>query len=372
MGVPRPPPKIIVGLDPGTTTGLAILNLNGELILLKSLRHWGRSEIILEILNNGNPVLIATDRSEAPRAVKELAQALSLILFTPEREDTLENKSSIISEFTSKTGVKVEDEHQASALYAALKAFNSFKNDFKNIELSVERKMSDFKSILIEEVKSDLIRGIPPERSIRERLTQTPVQSVDTMLVDQLRKQLLEERRRVEVLTLRLESLRSELRKSESKKPVEKEGEHQSIISFTPGGSRLTSLNGLLKDQETGLGEHIQVDVFTELTSKKAKNEVKNSVVAAKTLKGDPSKIFRALSSKNVKIMILDAYTIEEELIEEAARQGILLCEIKSLPLEKKGEDLYVRRSDVKNLLNKRRSLLTTALLDRLKEFSSR
>ncbi|MEM3029656.1 MAG: DUF460 domain-containing protein [Thermoproteota archaeon] len=372
MQASKHPPKTIVGLDPGTTTGLAILNLNGEVILLKSLRHWSRSEIILEILNNGNPVLIATDRFEAPRAVKELAQALSLTLFTPEKEDTLENKSTIISEFTSKTGVKVEDEHQASALYAALKAFNSFKNDFKDIELSVERRIGDFKSILIEEVKSDLIRGIPPERSIRERLTPTPVQSVDTTLVEQLRKQLLEERRKVEVLTLKLENLRSELRKTESRKPAEKEGEPQSIISYTPAGSRLTSLNGLLKERETGLGEHIQVDVFTELTSKKAKNEVKNSVVAAKNLKGDPSKIFRTLSSKDVKIMILDVDAVEEELTEEAARQGILLCEMKNVPLEKKGEELYVRRSDVKNLLNKRRSLLTTALLDRLKEFSSR
>lgn len=363
------PQKTIVGFDPGTTVGLAILSLSGELLLLKSLRHWSRSEIILEILNSGAPVLVATDRSEAPRAVKELAQSLSLTLFTPEKEDTLENKNSIISEFAFKTGVKVEDEHQASALYAALKAYNSFKNEFRNIELLVERRVSGFKNVLAEEVKSDLIRGIPPERSIRERLAQTTVQSVDSNLIEQLRKQLLEERRRVEVLMLRLESLRSELSKTTVRKP-EKEAEAQGTISFTPGGTRLTSLNGVLKKQEEGLDEQVSVDVFQELTSKKAKSDVNSIIVAAKTLKGDPAKIFKALSKRNVKILILDADTLEEELVEQAAHQTILLCDMRSLPLEKTGNRLYARRSEIRRLLNTRRSILTSALLEKLKEFT--
>ncbi|MCX8184016.1 MAG: DUF460 domain-containing protein, partial [Crenarchaeota archaeon] len=61
-------PKTIIGFDPGTTAGLAVINLSGELLLLKSLRHWNRSSIILEALSVGDPILIATDRAEAPRA----------------------------------------------------------------------------------------------------------------------------------------------------------------------------------------------------------------------------------------------------------------------------------------------------------------
>ena len=364
-------PKTIVGFDPGTTAGLAVLNLNGELLLLKSLRHWSRSSIILEALNIGDPVLIATDRAEAPRAVRELAQSLNLNVFETGREETLEDKVSVITEYASKRGVTIGDEHQASALYAALKAYNSFKNDFKDIELNVERRISHFKEALIDEVKSDLIKGIPPERSIRERLSQPTVQSIDANLVEQLRKQLLEERRKVEVLALKLESLRSGLRKVESKKPG-KEAGLKSTVSFTPGGSRLTSLSQVLDSREKDSGERLQVDVFTELTSKKAKSEVGSMVVAAETLKGDLRKIFKALSSKGVRILILDADTVEDEAVKEAAYHGLLLCDIKSLPLEKLDEKLYVRRSDIRELLNRRRNVLTAALIERLTELSLR
>lgn len=362
-------PKTIVGFDPGTTAGLAILNLNGDLLLLKSLRHWSRSSIILEALSVGDPVLIATDRTEAPRAVRELAQTLNLTVFETGREETLENKISIINEYASKKGASIGDEHQASALYAALKAYNSFKNDFKSIELDVERQMGGFKEALMDEIKSDLIKGIPPERSIRKRLSKTAVQSVDANLVEQLRKQLLEERRKVEVLTLKLESLRGELKKAESKR-LGKEAGLKSIVSFTPEGSRLTSLSQVLGKQEKDSGKHLQVDVFTELTSKKARSEVRSMVVAAETLKGDLRKIFKTLSSKGVSILIMDAEVLEDEVVKEAAYYGLLLCDIRSLPLEKLDGKLYVRRSDIKELLNRKRSLLTEVLIERLIELS--
>jgi predicted RNase H-like nuclease (RuvC/YqgF family) len=364
-------PKVIVGFDPGTTAGLAVLDLNGEVLLLKSLRHWSRSSIILEVLSTGTPVLIATDRAEAPRAVKELAQSLSLPIFRVEKEEALDVKNSLVSEFSLKTGIKIEDEHQTAALYATLRAFNSFKNEFKNIEASVEKRIEEFKSVLIEEVKSDLIKGIPPERSIRERLSHTIVQTVDTSIVEQLRKQLLEERKKVEMLKLRLDSLMEGVKRTGGKKVVERV-EPKTVISFTPAGSRLRSLDGVLKRQEAGLSELIRVDVFEELTCKKAKGEVQSTVVAAKRFKGNPVKIFKALSSRNVSILVMDTDTLYDEVVEEAASHGILLCEISNIPLETLEGKLYVRRSDIKNLVDKRRDVLTSAVLKRLNELASK
>ncbi|MEM1557721.1 MAG: DUF460 domain-containing protein [Thermoproteota archaeon] len=361
--------KTIVGFDPGTTAGLAVLNLNGDVLFLKSLRHWSKSSIVMEILSAGTPVLIATDRSEAPRAVKELAQSLSLPVFQLEKEELLEDKRRMVEEFSSKKGLKIEDDHQASALYAALKAFNSFKNEFMNIETSVEKKIEEFKSMLIEEVKSDLIKGIPPERSIRERLSQTIIQSTDTDVIEQLRKQLLEERRRVEVLTLKLEGLREDMKKMSERKLVEKVGS-KTMVSFTPAGTRVTTLDSVLKKQEPSLGERVEVDVFEELTCKKAKSEVKNPVVAAKRLKGDLVKIFKTLSSRGVSILVMDSEALENEIVEEAASHGVILCELKNLPIELVRDKLYVRRSDIKSLIDKKRNMLTSAMLKKLSDIA--
>ncbi|MBO3839857.1 MAG: DUF460 domain-containing protein [Thermoproteota archaeon] len=359
--------KTIVGFDPGTTAGLAVMNLNGEVILLKSLRHWSKRNIMMEMLSTGTPVLIATDRSEAPRAVRELAQSLSLPVFQLEKEEPLEGKSRMVEEFASKKGLKIEDDHQASALYAALKAFNSFKNEFMNIEASVEKKIEEFKNMLIEEVKSDLIKGIPPERSIRERLSQTVVQSTDADVIEQLRKQLLEERKRVEVLTLKLEGLREDMKKMVERKSVEKV-ESKTTVRFTPAGIRVTTLDSVLKKQEPGLGERVEVDVFEELTCKKAKSEVKNPVVAAKRLKGDLVKIFKALSSKGVGVLVMDVEELEDGLVEEAAGHGVVICELKNLPMELLNGKLYVKRSDIKSLLESRRNVLTSAMFKRLSD----
>ncbi|MGQ9478980.1 MAG: DUF460 domain-containing protein [Thermoproteota archaeon] len=362
-------PKVIVGLDPGTTTGLAILSLSGDVLLLKSLRHWSRSSIVLEMFETGTPVLLASDRSEAPRAVKELAQSLSLPVFTVGREGSLEDKSSIISEFAEKKGLRVEDDHQASALYAALKAYNSFKNEFRQIEAEVEKRIVDFKNTLVEEVKSDLVKGIPPEHSLRERLSQARVQSIDPSVVESLRKQLLEERRKVEVLIMRLESLSNELRRLRSEKHARRE-EASSTLVFTPGGSRVTSLRGLFRKQEEK--PYVEVDVFDELTSKKAKSEVSNMVIAARTLKGDLSKIFKALSSRGVKILILDSGNLDEEMVKEAAYYGVLLCDMWSLPLEKADGGFRVRKEDIRSILETRRSILTSSMIRRLTELSGK
>ena len=41
--------RLIVGVDPGVTVGLAILSLDGEPILVESKRDWSLSELVKSI-----------------------------------------------------------------------------------------------------------------------------------------------------------------------------------------------------------------------------------------------------------------------------------------------------------------------------------
>lgn len=61
---------IIVGFDPGLTVGLAILDLNGNLLFLDSFKEISKSEIITKIMELGRAILIATDVENPPKAVK--------------------------------------------------------------------------------------------------------------------------------------------------------------------------------------------------------------------------------------------------------------------------------------------------------------
>ena len=51
----------IVGIDPGTTVGIAILSLDGELLYLKSFRGIAPDEVVKLIAEYGKPAVIASD-----------------------------------------------------------------------------------------------------------------------------------------------------------------------------------------------------------------------------------------------------------------------------------------------------------------------
>ena len=74
---------IIVGLDPGTTTGIAALNLSGDLVDLISSRAMSSSDVIEWIAARGRPLVVATDVFPTPGAVEKVKRAFNAVLFSP-------------------------------------------------------------------------------------------------------------------------------------------------------------------------------------------------------------------------------------------------------------------------------------------------
>jgi len=94
--------KIIVGIDPGTNVGLAIFDLNKNLIFIKTLRRAGKNEVIKEIEKIGRPVVVSTDVKELPPLVKKVASYFNSKIFYPDREITSLEKAKLFDEFLSK------------------------------------------------------------------------------------------------------------------------------------------------------------------------------------------------------------------------------------------------------------------------------
>src|SRR3989338_2438847 len=95
---------LIVGVDIGTTTALALLDLRGNLIGLKSQKHFPQYEIQQFIQNFGQPVLFATDVTRAPVSVSKLAASFNTRVETPESDLRRKGKSEIVSVFLKKIG----------------------------------------------------------------------------------------------------------------------------------------------------------------------------------------------------------------------------------------------------------------------------
>jgi len=147
---------IIVGLDPGTTTGIAALTLSGELVDLISSRAMSSSDVIEWIAARGRPLIVATDVFPTPGAVEKVKRAFNAVLFSPGSDVPAEEKIALARPYG------YGNDHERDALAAAASAFKKYKNKF----LQVERKVPP--DVDPDEVKALVARGYSIENAIAE------------------------------------------------------------------------------------------------------------------------------------------------------------------------------------------------------------
>ena len=153
---------IIVGLDPGTTTGIAALDLRGALIDLISARAMSSSDVIEWIAARGRPLVVATDVFPTPGAVEKVKRSFNAVLFTPGADVPAEEKIALGKEFGYK------NDHERDALAAAISAFKRHKNKFQQVEKKVPAEIDP------DEVKALVVKGYSIENAIAE-FTEIPV-----------------------------------------------------------------------------------------------------------------------------------------------------------------------------------------------------
>ncbi|MDI9614246.1 MAG: DUF460 domain-containing protein [Methanothermobacter sp.] len=158
-------PLTIVGVDPGLTVGLAVLDLEGRLLYLGSMKEASRSSIIEEIIKHGKPIIVASDVYPPPGAVKRIASMLNAKLYTPEKVLTVSFKNELVSEFLRESENSPENSHERDALAAALRAYRHYEKKLRQIERKVEEAGLTAGETL--EVKGLVIMGKPAAEAIR-------------------------------------------------------------------------------------------------------------------------------------------------------------------------------------------------------------
>jgi predicted RNase H-like nuclease (RuvC/YqgF family) len=200
---------IIVGVDPGTTTAVAVLDLNGRLVEVTSSRVSSIPEIIEHISEKGRPVLIATDVVPPPSAVEKIKRAFKAVLFTPNERIPVEEKVRLARP------LGYSNDHERDALAAAVKAFNTYKNKFAQIDKKTPSHLdsNDVKALAIEgkpiDVALDMLT-VPPARQ-RPKEAITPEAEPNAKL-EELRAQLKRKDEQVENLRAYMSDLRHDLK----------------------------------------------------------------------------------------------------------------------------------------------------------------
>jgi predicted RNase H-like nuclease (RuvC/YqgF family) len=126
---------LIVGVDPGSTSAVAAVTLEGEIELLESGKNFPPRDIIERVIKVGKPVLLASDKEKTPSKVEKISSSLGAKLFEPEKDLSQDRKKEL--------GMGANS-HELDAVASAVHARKQFHSQIKKIsrleeELDIEK-----------------------------------------------------------------------------------------------------------------------------------------------------------------------------------------------------------------------------------------
>ena len=120
---------IIVGLDSGSVTAVAVMDLDGHLLALKSRKHWPHADLYSFLAQFAPLTIVASDRNPASHAAVRMAASFSARLFKPTHHLGVFDKTRA-ARFSG-----AKNAHERDAFAAAKKAFDVVcSNKVRNLD----------------------------------------------------------------------------------------------------------------------------------------------------------------------------------------------------------------------------------------------
>ncbi|MEM1682602.1 MAG: DUF460 domain-containing protein [Ignisphaera sp.] len=216
---------LIIGIDPGIETGLALIDLSLNVVLLESSKSLDRIEIINKIYNHGLPVLVAVDTNPPPENAKKIAAILGVQLYVPSESLSTDIKDKLIDWLKKKKHIElnISTSHEKDALAAAIKAYKSYEKKLlelekKLLELEIDVDLDELKVMILKGKNINEVIEYAIEKHLEELLETTSSSSKGYS------RQTIESDERIKNLEMRLselirenESLKLKLRELENK-----------------------------------------------------------------------------------------------------------------------------------------------------------
>ncbi|ELZ15944.1 hypothetical protein C478_04379 [Natrinema thermotolerans DSM 11552] len=118
---------VVVGIDPGTTTAVAIVSLEGEVLDVWSSRTSDTADVIEWIVERGRPIIVAADVTPIPETVEKFRRSFDAAGWTPDSDLPVDEKQHRTRE------QPYDNDHQRDAMAAALYAIDAHADQFDRI-----------------------------------------------------------------------------------------------------------------------------------------------------------------------------------------------------------------------------------------------
>ena len=220
------PKPLIVGVDMGTTTGLAIYDLDKNLLYTGSRKNFSTSSIIKEIMNYGTPLIVSTDKKKVSPKIKKIAATFGSKVFSPDHDLTIEEKERILR-------INIKDVHERDALAAASFAFREHEALFNNINrslniMSLNDHRDKVKEMIIKGKAKNIAEAVDMVRPKEDYKIKTEFKEVNLdwkEKAEEYVKKLKDRDRKYEITRLYTEKLEDKVKALERQKKVYQEEE---------------------------------------------------------------------------------------------------------------------------------------------------
>ncbi|PSQ37706.1 DUF460 domain-containing protein [Halobacteriales archaeon SW_10_66_29] len=184
---------VIVGIDPGTTTAVAVLGLEGEVLDVLSTRTADTAAVIEWIVERGRPLLVAADVTPMPGTVEKIRRSFDAAGWTPDRDLPVDVKKHRTRE------VGYDNDHERDAIAAALGAYDAHVDQFERVAAKVPPR---------QELGTVLSRVIADEESVEAVLEDLQDDDADDEEEhEHVERELTAEERRIKQLDGQVERL---------------------------------------------------------------------------------------------------------------------------------------------------------------------
>ena len=128
---------LIIGIDPGTTKGYALLDIDGKLILVDSAKQLSLSDLIKIVIKYGKVVIVGSDVNPVPHFVDNFAKKFGAKLVVPKISLTIKKKKLLTNKY------KTKDIHERDALAISLFAYKRMRKLFDRIDMNLSRNKKE-------------------------------------------------------------------------------------------------------------------------------------------------------------------------------------------------------------------------------------
>lgn len=165
---------LIIGYDPGTTSAIAAINIEGEKIHLESSKKLNKQKITRTIIRFGKPVLLATDKAKTPSKAQKIANSLGIAIYTPEKDLDQEKKKKL---------GQGDNSHEVDAIASAQEALNRNKDQIKKVKNLSQQKNQPLHQLLKKYFQGKNIRNdkkSKPQTKKEKHIEQKDTESKDS------------------------------------------------------------------------------------------------------------------------------------------------------------------------------------------------